>query len=94
MAGQGAAVSRIVELLGGKYLFNNLDLSAGIDITRENLVKKEIEKASGEVVVHLAAFTGVDVAHQQNNNKNGLCYKLNVLGTRYVAQYCRKYRNW
>lgn len=83
----GLVGSRIIELLNRKYSFTNLDLTNGIDITKERSVKKAMEQASGEVVLHLAAFTDVDSAHQQRRNKDGPCYRINVLGSRYVAQY-------
>lgn len=84
----GLVGSRIAELLGPRYAMTNLDLTTGVDITNRLHVKKAMEQASGEVVVHLAAFTDVDAAHRQKGDKNGLCYTINVLGTRHVAQYC------
>lgn len=86
----GLVGSRVVELLQEKFQFNNLDLTTGVDITKKDAVKNAIEKRSGEVVLHMAAFTNVDGAFQQQGDKKGLCYKLNVLGTRYVAQYSAK----
>lgn len=81
--------SRFVELHQDKYSFQNLDIAAGIDITKKPIVEKEIGESSGEVVVHFAAFTDVDAAHKQKGDKNGLCYRLNVFGSRYVAQSCK-----
>lgn len=87
----GLVGSRVVELLGKKYSFSNCDLSTGTDITNTRSFNKSIGEKSGEVVLHLAAFTDVDLAFQQKGNKNGLCYKVNVNGTRNVAQYCAKH---
>lgn len=81
--------SRFVELYQDDFEFINLDLATGIDITDEISVKKAIGESRGEVVVHFAAFTDVDKAHQQNGDITGLCYKINVLGTRKVAQSCK-----
>jgi dTDP-4-dehydrorhamnose reductase len=83
----GLVGSRIVELLKNVYSFTNIDLTSGIDITREKDVKNAVEKASGEVLLHLAAYTDVDKAFEERGEKKGLCYKINVLGTRNVAQY-------
>ncbi len=86
----GLVGSRIAELLCEKYCLQNLDLTTGVDLTKESSVKKAMEKASGEVVLHLAAYTNVDEAQRQFGNKNGACYKVNVLGSRYAAQYAAK----
>ncbi|MBI2009761.1 MAG: NAD(P)-dependent oxidoreductase [Candidatus Chisholmbacteria bacterium] len=82
--------SRFVELFQDEYYFTNLDLATGIDITNEEDTKQKIEGGeSGGVVLHFAAFTDVDAANDQADDKDGLCYRLNVLGTRYVAQSCK-----
>lgn len=82
--------SRFVELYQDKYQFINLDLVTEVDITNQPIVEKKIGESDGGVVVHFAAFTDVDAAHQQKDDKAGLCYRLNVLGTRHVAQSCKK----
>jgi len=86
----GLVGSRIQEFLADRYRFHNLDLTTGVDLTDASSVKKAMEKASGEVVLHLAAYTNVDQAHAEKGNKNGSCYRVNVLGSRYVAQYADK----
>jgi dTDP-4-dehydrorhamnose reductase len=54
------------------------------DLTNELAIKGFIKKYSPDVVVHCAAYTAVDKAEEERE----LCYKVNVLGTRYVAQAC------
>ena len=83
----GLVGSRVEELLSTKFSFQNLDLTTGVDLADEASVKKAMGKASGEAVVHFAAYTNVDEAYRQMGDKNGACYKVNVLGTRHVAQY-------
>ena len=86
----GLVGTRFAELLGKKYSFTNLDLTTGVDLTLESNVKKAMGEAEGGVVLHLAAFTDVDAANSQQGDREGICYKLNVLGTRYVAQWCAR----
>ncbi|OGY22409.1 MAG: hypothetical protein A3A65_04620 [Candidatus Chisholmbacteria bacterium RIFCSPLOWO2_01_FULL_49_14] len=86
----GLVGTRIAELLGKKYSFTNLDLTTGVDLTLESNVTKAMGEAEGGVVLHLAAFTDVDAANSQQGDREGICYKLNVLGTRYVAQWCAR----
>lgn len=57
-----------------------------LDITNEAQTNNVITKYNPDVVVHCAAYTAVDKAEDERE----LCYKTNVLGTRYVAAACKK----
>ncbi len=54
------------------------------DLTDEMEKKKFIKNYKPDVVIHCAAYTSVDKAEEERD----VCYKVNVLGTRYVAQAC------
>lgn len=82
----GLVGSKFVELFQSVYDFKNLDLASGVDITDEMSVKKVIEENPAEVLIHFAAFTDVSKAHEQQGDKSGAVYKVNVEGTRYIAQ--------
>jgi dTDP-4-dehydrorhamnose reductase len=87
----GLVGSRLVELLGNKYDFINFSLDKGIDITKKELLdKKFIELPNIKIVLHLAAFTNVDAAFAQNEQKNSSCYQVNVIGTKNIAEHCAK----
>jgi len=88
----GLVGSRIVELLSEKYDFSDLSLDKGIDITQPFQVERTIKESPGQIVLHLAAFTNVDQAWQQQGDKNGSCYQVNVIGTRNIAQVCAQYK--
>ena len=90
----GLVGSRIVELLSEKYSFENLDLTTGVDVTNPNIIDQKISSSVGNVVVHTAAFTDVDKAWEQQGDKTGLCYRINVLGTRNIAQACQKFNKY
>lgn len=88
----GLVGSRIVELLAGQYDFVNLSLSSGTDILDSAALEKAFEENPGaETVLHLAAFTDTNAAWEQRGDKTGLCYRINVEGTRNVASLCQKY---
>ncbi len=89
--GNGLVGSRITELLGDEFSFNNLDLRSdpAVDITNETAVTKALAQSSAEWVIHLAAITDVTKAHEENGDTNGLTYRVNVLGTRAVANACK-----
>lgn len=86
----GLVGSRVVDLLSHTYDFENLDLTTGVDITNEDQVLRAVEKSSAKTIVHMAAFTDVTAAWQQNGDKNGLCYQVNVVGTENIARAAQK----
>ena len=53
-----------------------------LDITDEAAVKKFVEEYKPAVIMHNAAWTAVDAAEDNSE----ACYKVNVLGTRYLAE--------
>lgn len=57
-----------------------------VDITNENQVKKIINDYKPDTVIHCAAYTAVDKAEDEKE----ICHAINVLGTRYIAEACKK----
>ena len=54
------------------------------DLVDELKTKEFTKNYNPDVVVHCAAYTAVDKAEEEKE----MCYKVNVLGTRYIAQAC------
>lgn len=91
----GLVGSRIVELLSDKHEFISFSLDSGVDITNISLLKEKfLENKEAEAILHLAAFTDVSSAWEQDNDKNGTCYKVNVLGTKNIAQLCSQNKKY
>lgn len=86
----GLVGSRVVELASDIFDWNNLSRFSGVDITDEKCVSDVIEKNDSDTLVHFAAFTDLDEAEKQKNNKNGSCYQINVIGTKNIALACAK----
>lgn len=85
----GLVGSRIVELLNGKYEFENISLSMGIDITNRESVLEKIKNSDAQVVLHLAAKTDVDECELGKSlGKEGEAWKINVLGTKNITEAC------
>ena len=57
-----------------------------MDITDAGSVDKVIKEASVDAVVHCAAYTAVDAAEDNED----ICRKVNVDGTRNIAQVCKE----
>jgi dTDP-4-dehydrorhamnose reductase len=87
----GMVGSRFRELYQEKYDFENLDLSEGVDITNKVQLDRIIGESDAETIIHLAAFTNVSAAHEQNGDKEGPCYRVNVVGTENIAASCKAY---
>lgn len=86
----GLVGSRVKELTADVFDWLNLNRSSGVDITDEKSVTDAIEKSDSSVLVHFAALTDLNEAEKQKNDKNGLCYQINVVGTKNIALTCAK----
>ena len=88
----GLIGSKFKQLFRTKYEIINFDLSDQnnpLDITNFKNLNQRFKKYSNiEAVVHMAAYTDVNKAFEEKNNKNGLVYKVNVIGTRNIARCC------
>lgn len=77
----GLVGSRFVELYLKKYNLLTPDYPK-IDITKKDSIEKLIKEEKPDVIIHLAAYTNVTEGENQRNDKEGDCWKINVLGTR------------
>ncbi len=88
----GLVSSRLAEILQNNYSFIDFSLETGVDILDiKSLEKHFLENKEAKAVIHLAAFTDTNAAWSQRGDKNGLCYRLNVLGTKNIIRLCQKY---
>lgn len=87
----GLVGSKFVADFTDKYDFDNLDLrnpSRPVDITNEKQVFSVVADSSAQFVIHMAAYTDVTGAWQQTDDKNGVCYQVNVKGTENLVKAC------
>lgn len=91
----GLVGSRVVKLLEDEFEFVNLDLKSGVDITDKDKVFQVFQDYPEAVaVLHLAAMTDVSRAYQENGDKNGLVYRVNVLGTKNIVQAAAHFKKY
>lgn len=86
----GLVGSRIAEMLADKYEFLNMDLTTGVDITNKDKIDKFVKTHPAQVMIHLAAYTDVNGAFAQTDDRGGLCYRVNVTGTKNIAEVCQE----
>lgn len=84
----GLVASRFQELYIQDFDLTNIDLATGIDITDQAVVNQVVVHSPASALIHFAAFTNVDAAAAQDGDKSGSCYRVNVLGTKNIAQAC------
>ncbi len=87
--GRGRVGRRLRHILPGRFTAD-LDQSTGTDIKDYASVFKEIARAKGDTVLHLAAFTEVGQAQAQFGDLTGEAYLTNVIGTRNIAKACKE----
>ncbi len=79
----GYDVIKQLNSIGIDYLGTDRE---SLDITSEEQVKRVISDYSPDAVIHCAAYTAVDKAEDEKE----LCFSVNVLGTKYVAEACKE----
>lgn len=87
----GLVGSRVAELLAPKHTFENIGLETGIDITKKESISHVIQSSDSQIVLHLAAKVDVDGCEKdKDKGVNGDAWKINVIGTKYVVEACKK----
>lgn len=79
---KGLVGTRLFQLYQDQHELISADLEDGFDVLDPESLRKQIGEKKIEAIVHLAAFTDVSSAHNQQGDKSGLCYRLNVEGTK------------
>ena len=91
----GLVGSRIVKLLSDKYEFIDFSLDTNVNILdRENLTAAFEKNQDAVAVLHMAAFTDTTAAWEQKGDRTGICYQLNVEGTKNILELARKYNQY
>lgn len=86
----GLVGSRFVKLSHKKYKLFTPEIDE-LDILDEKELKSFFKKEKPDVCINFAAFTDVNGAEKQIGDKKGLCWKVNVSGTRNLAKMCQKH---
>lgn len=82
----GLVGSKFVDTYKDRLQFVNLDLTNGVDILNDAQVVEAFEKSDAPIVVHFAAYTDTQKAFEQQGDKEGPAYKVNVIGTQNIAR--------
>lgn len=87
----GLVGSRIVELLGSSYEFEDISRKTGTDITDATATLARIKKSSSAFVLHFAAYTNVEQAEKDKAlGEKSDAWQINVIGTQNVIAACER----
>lgn len=82
---KGMVGSRFAELFGEGGRLVPVDIDE-LNICDAGAVKHYLSGKDWEAIVHFAAFTDVNEAEKQRGDKSGACWRVNVEGTRNLAE--------
>lgn len=88
--GSGMVGSKFISLYSKTFQINAPDLNE-TDILKRDQVSKVIEQFNPDSIINFAAFTNVEGAEEQKNDEQGLCYQINALGAKNVAQVAKDF---
>ncbi|MBI3341959.1 SDR family oxidoreductase [Candidatus Curtissbacteria bacterium] len=90
---QSMVGSRFCEQIKNKYDLVQADLKGDIavDITDPSSVNELFKSHQFEHVLLFSAFTDVDAAEAQRNEKDGICWKINVQGVQNIANASKEH---
>lgn len=83
---KGLVGTRLFQLYSDQFDLISADLEDGFDILDLDATKGRLDGKSIDSIIHLAAFTDVSGAHEQQGDKSGLCYRLNVEGSENIVK--------
>jgi len=87
----GMIGSKFLRLLPNDFnLIKNIDRTKGLDILDYPGLSAALSSVKAETIVHMAAFTDVNAAVQQEGKPEGMCFQINVLGTQNVVKLARQ----
>lgn len=90
IGGSGLVGSRIRELLAFSYIFDDLSLTTGVDITKPETLEVIKQDREHAIVLHLAAKADVDSCEKDKvRGREGQAYKINVEGLKHVIAAAR-----
>lgn len=87
----GMIGSRFLRLMPNDFrLVKNIDRTEGLDILDYPGLSTALSSARADVIVHMAAFTDVNAAAQQEGKPDGMCFQINVTGTQNIVKLAKQ----
>lgn len=84
--------SRFLELLPKNLIPLTPEIDK-LDITNKSSVDSFFESEKPDITLHFAAFTDVGGAEKERGNRQGACWKINVEGSKNLAEASKKFNS-
>lgn len=88
--GAGLVGSKFIQLNMQRFKINAPSASS-VDILKISQILKIVEDFNPDSIVNFAAYTNVEEAENQKDDKNGICYQVNAMGAKNVAEVTKSY---
>lgn len=82
--GAGLVGSKFIQLNSGKFDIKSPNASM-VDILNKNQISQTVEDFNPDHIINFAAYTNVEEAENQKDDKNGICFQVNAVGAKNVA---------
>ena len=88
--GAGLVGSKFIEV-NKNYFDIKSPQASEVDIINKDQVKKEVEEFNPDSIINFAAYTNVQEAENQKDDKSGICYLINSIGAKNVAEVASEF---
>lgn len=88
--GAGLVGSRFIEL-STPILEINSPSANQADILNRDQISKATEEFNPDIIINFAAYTNVEEAEKQKGDRDGICFKVNAMGAKNVAEIAKKF---
>lgn len=88
--GSGLVGSKFIELFDDELEVEAPQMQA-VNILEKVQISKAVEDFNPDSVINFAAYTSVEEAEIQKNDKGAIAYQINVIGAKNVAEVCKDF---
>lgn len=88
--GSGLVGSKFIDLNSSSFHINS-PLTTEVDILNKDQIAKEIERFNPDSIINFAAYTQVEEAENQKDDQNGICFQVNAIGAKNIAEVVKKF---
>ncbi|MBI2329845.1 NAD(P)-dependent oxidoreductase [Candidatus Daviesbacteria bacterium] len=90
LGGSGLVGSKFIDLYSQDFEINAPDVKV-LDILNKDQILQTIEKFNPDYIINFAAFTDVEASEDQKGDKNGICFQINSIGAKNVAEAAKDF---
>ncbi len=86
--GSGLVGSKFIDL-NSKTFEIKAPAATEVDILNKDQILAVTKEFDPDTIINFAAYTNVEQAENQKGDKNGICFQINAIGAKNVAEACR-----